>query len=125
MTREFKPAQGDPQPHGLAQPSEGELLIEVLCSANGLGTIRKVRVPLATTVREAMEASGLMREYPQLGEREWILSSHGRRIQASAPVLSGQRIEILGPLLVSPKEARRQLAAKRASQDPSGRRRGG
>ncbi len=100
------------------------MFVEVLCGADGLGTIRKVRVFPGMTVRDAIEASGLLREYPHLAEREWVLSSYGRRIQSSAPVSTEQRIEILGPLLMSPKEARRQLAVKRASRDTSIQRRG-
>lgn len=89
------------------------MIIEVLYGAGGPGVTRKVSIPPGTTNSEAIVASGLIAEYPELREGTLALSAYGRRIQNDALALDGQRIEILRPLQVSPKQARRQLAAQR------------
>ena len=71
---------------------------------------RFVAVPLAlpdgATLGEAVAASGLELE----GVSGYAL--HGVRAEADARLHDGDRVELLRPLLVDPKEARRRRAAK-------------
>ena len=109
--------------HSGTPTDEQRLIIDVLYGAEGLGVTRKVSIPQGATNSEAIAASGLMADYPELREGTLVLSAYGRRIKNDALGLDGQRIEILRPLQVSPKEARRQLAAQRiktpAPQQPA------
>lgn len=99
---------------GTTPAGKCRLEVEVLYGAGGLGVTRKVAVPPGATIAEAVDASGLAHDYPELREGNLALAAYGRRIKSDAPATDGQRIEILRPLLLPPKEARRQLAAQRA-----------
>lgn len=69
--------------------------------------VRSVRLRLAagSTVQEAAQASGL----PLEGVGGYAV--YGERVAPAAPLRSGDRLELLRPLLVDPKEARRRRAA--------------
>lgn len=69
---------------------------------------RSVRVWLApgATAGEAAAASGL----PLEGIEGYAV--FGERVKAGAPVQNGDRLELLRPLLLDPKEARRRRAAR-------------
>ena len=96
---------------------DGDMRIQVIYAPSGKTIIRDVLISFDATAMAAVAASDLLREYPQLLREAIVLACHGRRIQADAPIRAGQRIEILRPLQMSPKEARRQLAAKRAARN--------
>lgn len=77
---------------------------------------RQVSVSLAvapdTTVAAAVEQSGLVRRFPEIAALPPRYSIFSRVVNVSARVEEGDRIEILRPLLIDPKESRRQAAAK-------------
>ena len=66
-----------------------------------------------STVLECVECSGLFRLMPDLRDVEVCFAVFGRRVEPAAPVSKGDRIEVLRPLEIDPKEARR-LRARRA-----------
>ena len=65
-----------------------------------------VRLAAGATVRDALEAAGFTSRHCDVGV-------YGRRVPADAPLADGDRVEIYRPLLLDPKERRRQRAAKR------------
>jgi len=67
-----------------------------------------------STVLDCVESSGLFRLVPNLRETGPGFAVFGRRAEPTDPVSQGARIEVLRPLNVDPKEARR-LRALRAS----------
>ncbi len=69
---------------------------------------RSVRLQLAagSTAAAAAAASGL----PLEGIEGYAV--FGERVQADAPLRDGDRLELLRPLLLDPKEARRRRAAR-------------
>ena len=66
-----------------------------------------------STVLECVECSGLFRLVPDLRDAEVGFAVFGRRVEPADPVAKGDRIEVLRPLKIDPKEARR-LRARRA-----------
>ena len=66
-----------------------------------------LELPTGATVGDAVAASGL--------ELEGIsgYAIHGERANAAHPLRDGDRVELLRPLQVDPKEARRRRAAAR------------
>ena len=66
-----------------------------------------------STVLECVECSGLFRLVPDLRGAEVGFAVFGRRVEPADPVSKGDRIEVLRPLEIDPKEARR-LRARRA-----------
>ena len=71
-----------------------------------------------STVLECVEYSGLFRLMPELRGAEVGFAVFGRRVEPADPVSKGDRIEVLRPLEIDPKEARR-LRAHRAGGVPT------
>lgn len=69
-------------------------------------------VPAQTTVAQAVEQSGLIRRFPEIGSQPLRCAIFGRVVSVSDSLLDGDRVEILRPLLADPKENRRQAAAR-------------
>ena len=67
----------------------------------------------ASTVLDCIESSGLFRLLPDLRGAGVGLAVFGRRVEATDPVSDGDRIEVLRPLEIDPKEARRLRARRR------------
>jgi uncharacterized protein len=87
--------------------TDGSLVIEV-CAVDGNGAHRQaLRVPAGTTVAGALAASGLL---PADG---LMVALHGRRVPMDRVLQAGDRIELLGSLLVDPRLARQRRADKR------------
>lgn len=73
-------------------------------------------VPARTTVAQAVEQSGLIRRYPEIGSQPLHCAIFSRVVSASDTLMEGDRVEILRPLLADPKESRRQAAARSRPQ---------
>jgi putative ubiquitin-RnfH superfamily antitoxin RatB of RatAB toxin-antitoxin module len=73
---------------------------------------RVVNVPLTEglTALEAVRASGILDETPELYAGELVLGIWGRRVDASQRLRADDRVEIYRPLRRDPREARRQAA---------------
>jgi putative ubiquitin-RnfH superfamily antitoxin RatB of RatAB toxin-antitoxin module len=86
----------------------------------------RVVVPAGAPVREVVVASGLAAQHPDIAT--WLadpataplaVSIWGRRATPDQPVRERDRIELLRPLTVDPKEARRQRYRRKLSGSPS------
>lgn len=66
-----------------------------------------------STVDDAVTKSGLPQRFPQI-VAPVSCAVFGRVVPLSQPLRDGDRVEILRPLLVDPKEQRRRAAAVRA-----------
>lgn len=80
--------------------------IEVLLAFVDRFEQRVITLPDGATVADAVAASGLSLE----GIDGYAI--HGERAAADDPLADGDRVELLRPLLLDPKEARRRRAAK-------------
>ena len=63
-----------------------------------------------SSVIDCVEHSGLFRLVPGLRDARPGFAVFGRRVEATDPVAPGDRIEVLRPLKIDPKEARRLRA---------------
>ena len=86
------------------------------------GRQRVVRLPLAQpmSAEEAVRASGLLDEFPELAGQVLELGVFGRRVAGSHLLRAGDRVEIYRPLKVDPREARR-VAARPGGRDKRNR----
>ena len=75
-------------------------------------SIVRVQVEKGATIEQAVERSGLMRAFPDIRSRPLSCAVFGRVVPVTQPVGAEDRIEILRPLLIDPKEHRRQAAAR-------------
>ncbi|WP_339457328.1 MULTISPECIES: RnfH family protein [unclassified Pseudomonas] len=90
--------------------------IEVVYAAMDRQVLLVVMVPAGTSVRSAVQASGIAVHFPELDLADCPLGIFGK-VVANAQVhavQAGDRIEIYRPLLADPKEVRRLRAAKAA-----------
>ncbi len=65
-------------------------------------------LPVGSTVRAAIEASGWLEAHPQLLQNLDGIAIWGRKVPLDQPLRAHDRIEICRPLRVDPKLARRQ-----------------
>jgi uncharacterized protein len=71
-----------------------------------------IAVEPATTVAGAVEQSGLLRRFPEIAAYPARYAVFNRVVSPGTVVQDGDRVEILRPLLIDPKENRRQAAAR-------------
>ena len=76
------------------------------------------------TARDAVLASGLLQEFPELEGRSLVLGVYGQVVEGSRLLVPGDRVEIYRPLATDPREARRRLAAQGRTMGRSGPARG-
>lgn len=74
--------------------------------------LRELELPESATVAEAVARSGLLEQFPEIGSRPLACAIFGRAVADSQPLCAGDRVEILRPLQVDPKESRRRAAAR-------------
>ena len=77
------------------------------------GRQRVVRLPLEQpmSAEQAVSASGLLEEFPELAGRALALGVFGRTVDGRHVLRAGDRVEIYRPLKIDPREARRRAAA--------------
>lgn len=62
------------------------------------------------TVNDVIRDSGLMQKYPEI--KEIRVGVFAKEVSLDTPLKSGDRVEIYRPLLIDPKDIRRQRAKK-------------
>ena len=82
--------------------------VEVVYARRDGTDLVTVQLPAGATVRDAIAAAGIA-----TGADPRALGIFGKRVRADAPLADGDRVEIYRPLLLDPKERRRQRAARR------------
>ncbi|KPX42669.1 RnfH family protein [Pseudomonas syringae pv. tagetis] len=94
--------------------AEATIQIEVVYASVHRQVLMAVEVPAGSSVRRALELSGMEREFPELDLAHCAVGVFGKVVvDPSARVLeAGERIEIYRPLLADPMEIRRLRAAR-------------
>jgi putative ubiquitin-RnfH superfamily antitoxin RatB of RatAB toxin-antitoxin module len=69
-------------------------------------------MPVGATVEAAVSRSGLLQRFADIGRRPLQCAIFNRVVGGAEVLRSGDRIEILRPLQVDPKEQRRREAAR-------------
>jgi putative ubiquitin-RnfH superfamily antitoxin RatB of RatAB toxin-antitoxin module len=89
----------------------GTLEIELVYAFPDRQIVRRVEVSEGATVGGALKASGLIGEFPELADWQ-DFALHGHLAAPDTRLRNHDRIEILRPLSVDPKEIRRLRAKK-------------
>lgn len=90
--------------------------IEVVFSpAAGQVDRTELELPEGSTLRRAVQASGLLQRHPQLDGPEICTGIWGRRQPPETRLRERDRVEVYRPLTVDPKEARRQRYRRQAT----------
>lgn len=95
---------------------EPEIAISVVYAMPDRQALVKLQVPSGTTVADAVRLSGLASRFPELATAPLDCAIFGRVVPLDQAVAAGDRVEVLRPLLIDPKESRRQAAARARSK---------
>lgn len=87
--------------------------IEVAYALPHVQILQKLDVPPDCTVEQAIQRSGILRQFPEIDLTKNKLGIFGKFTQPHAVLQPHDRIEIYRPLIIDPKEARRLRAKKK------------
>jgi putative ubiquitin-RnfH superfamily antitoxin RatB of RatAB toxin-antitoxin module len=91
-----------------------EMLNVHLCYTTGTqAVLRLLSVPAGTTIEQAIAASGLLEEFPEIDLAQQPVGLYGKKKPLETPLRQHDRIEIYRPLVADPKDSRRKRAEKR------------
>jgi len=90
----------------------GTIEVEVVYALAGRQALLAVTIPAGATAGEAVDQSGIARQFPQQDFSTCQLGIWGRLVDRDKLLEDGDRVEIYRPLKIDPREARRQLAAE-------------
>jgi putative ubiquitin-RnfH superfamily antitoxin RatB of RatAB toxin-antitoxin module len=93
-------------------PADELLRVRVVYALPHRQIVVDVTLEQGATVGEAVAKSQLQQRDPQIASEPLTCAVFGRIVPLSEPLRDGDRVDILRPLLVDPKEQRRQLAAR-------------
>lgn len=89
------------------------LNVEVVYALPERQALYLLTVEEGATVRTAIEASGVLREFPEIDLARNRVGIYARLATMDTPLSEGDRVEIYRPLTADPKEARRARASMR------------
>jgi putative ubiquitin-RnfH superfamily antitoxin RatB of RatAB toxin-antitoxin module len=92
---------------------QSRITVEVVYATPEEQVVRTAQVFAGATVWQAIAASGLLAQFPQIDLTGQAVGIFGSRVRLSDPVTDGDRIEIYRPLQADPKEMRRRRARSR------------
>ena len=87
--------------------------IEVLYALPDAIWRRSVDLPCGATLQQALEASGLLRSFPEFGGGPPAAGVFGRRCSPQHVLEPGDRVEVYRPLAFDPMVSRRRRALHR------------
>lgn len=89
-----------------------EILIEVAYALPQQQVILPVKVAEGTTAAQAVDASGILKKFPEIDLEQNKLGIFGKLVKPDTVLRERDRVEIYRPLIADPKEVRRQRAAE-------------
>ncbi len=78
--------------------------------------LERLQLPAGRTVADAIEASGVSREFPDIDVDPDRIGIFSRKVSLNQVLEDGDRVEIYRPLQADPKEVRRAKAAADAEK---------
>ncbi|CAB3664342.1 RnfH family protein [Paraburkholderia phenoliruptrix] len=90
----------------------GRLSVQVCYALANEQALVAVELPAGATLGEAIEASGLLRRYPQIDLETQQVGIFGKLKPLDTVLADHDRVEIYRPLLVDPKVARQRRVEK-------------
>ncbi len=91
-----------------------KIKIEVAYARPDLQKILEIRVPVGTSVFDAAKVSGIDRIFPEIDFSSIDMGIFGKVVKdpKNQAIRAGERIELYRPLIIDPKQARLNRAAK-------------
>lgn len=94
-----------------------DIKVEVVYALPEKQYLRQVRLAAGSTVKQAVEASGLLELRGDIDLAKNKVGIFSRQVKLTDEVNEGDRVEIYRPLLADPKELRRQRAERSAKKE--------
>jgi putative ubiquitin-RnfH superfamily antitoxin RatB of RatAB toxin-antitoxin module len=88
------------------------LSIEVCYALSGKQEIVRLKLPVGSTLQQALEASGLLGKYPEIDLKKNKFGIFAKLSKLDSVLRDQDRVEIYRPLIADPKEVRKQRAAE-------------
>ena len=92
--------------------ADGLLGVEIAYALPETQQLIELQVAAGTTVRGAIENSGILRRFPGIDLSKQKIGIFGKVVKLDRVLQPGDRVEIYRPLIADPKEARRRRAGK-------------
>ncbi len=89
-----------------------QITVEVAYAATERQQVLQIRVPEGTTLIEAVKASGIVEQFPEIDLDTARLGIFGRVEHPERRLEAHDRVEIYRPLVTDPREARRRRARR-------------
>lgn len=89
-----------------------QILVEVAYALPDRQTVIPLRLGAGTTVRQAIEASGMLAKHPEIDLSVNKIGIYSRPVKESELLQDGDRVEIYRPLIADPREMRKKRADK-------------
>lgn len=86
--------------------------VEVVYALAGRQDLVPMSLPEGSTVKAAIEASGLLAKYPEIDLTKNKVGVFAKLAKLDTPLRDRDRVEIYRPLIADPKEVRKQRAAE-------------
>ncbi|KAF0813253.1 Persistence and stress-resistance antitoxin PasI [Andreprevotia sp. IGB-42] len=90
----------------------GVIQIEVVYATPARQQLVALVLPVPATAGAAIDASGLLAQYPDIDLQRNRIGIFGKVAQPGTPLRDGDRVEIYRPLIADPKEVRRARVAE-------------
>lgn len=91
--------------------AEGFIKVEVIYAEPRRYELVQVELPTGSTLQQALESSGLIEKFPEIGMAKVKLGIYGKISKANTLLRANDRIEIYRSLIADPKEIRLRRAA--------------
>lgn len=89
-----------------------QIHVEVVYALQDRQKVMMLQLPAGASLREAVERSGLMAEFPEIDLAVNKFGIWNKLAKPDAVLRDNDRVEIYRPLIADPKEVRRQRAAE-------------
>lgn len=89
------------------------MLVEVAYALPDQQVILPVQVPVQATAEQAIAASGVMNQFPEIDLEKQKIGIFSKIVPLTQVLQPRDRVEIYRPLIADPKAARRERAAKK------------
>lgn len=86
--------------------------VEVAYARPDRQEVVRLQLPQGSTLRQAVEASGLAQRYPEIDLAKGRFGIYAKLAKVDTVLRDRDRVEIYRPLIADPKEVRKQRAAE-------------
>jgi len=91
---------------------EDPITVEVVHISEHRQFLKKLQVPYGSSLMTAIELAGVLKEFPELDLTKTKLGIYGKPADKEDVLNDLDRVEIYRPLLLDPRQARRQRAKR-------------